>query len=215
MMRPKLWLRLALVLVLAGGLAYVAFNRGTVNPQAIQRQLDELGWALPLAFVAYHVVATLCFVPRFVMGAVAGALFGLWWGALWSMTGAMAGAAAGFVIARYVNSGLLVPEDMPRVGKWLVRAESGGWKSVVILRLLPIPHPITNYALGLTRLKFGAYFWGSLLGLVPSTFAYVDLGLGGRNAAFGLGNWLTPVLWGISLLALSALASRLFGRKLG
>src|SRR5437016_4650672 len=100
MMRPKLWLRLAVVLVLAGGLAYVAFNRGTVNPQAIQAQLDELGWALPLAFVAYHVVATLCFVPRFVMGAVAGALFGLWWGALWSLTGAMAGAAAGFLIAR-------------------------------------------------------------------------------------------------------------------
>ena len=215
MMRPKLWLRLALVLVLAGGLAYVAFNRGTVNPQAIQRQLDELGPALPLAFVGYHVVATLCFVPRFVMGAVAGALFGFWWGALWSMAGAMAGAAAGFLLARYINSGLVVPEDMPKVGKWLERAESGGWKAVAVLRLVPVPHPITNYALGLTRLKFSAYFGGSLLGLVPSTFAYVDLGLGGRNAAFGLGNWVAPVLWGVGLLALSALLSRLFRRKLG
>jgi uncharacterized membrane protein YdjX (TVP38/TMEM64 family) len=215
MVRPKLWLRLAVVLALAGGLAYVAFNRGTVNPLAIERQLDALGWALPLAFVAYHVVATLCFVPRFVMGAVAGALFGFWWGALWSMVGAMAGAAAGFLIARYVNAGLVVPEDVPRVGRWLERAERGGWKAVAILRLVPLPHPLTNYALGLTRIGFGAYLWGSLLGLVPSTFAYVDLGLGGRNAAFGLGNWVTPVLWGLGLLALSALLSRVFRRRLG
>ncbi|MEJ0070322.1 MAG: VTT domain-containing protein [Pseudomonadota bacterium] len=215
MVRPKLWLRLALVVVLAGGLAYVAFNRGAVNPLAIQQQLDALGWGVPLAFIGYHVVATLFFVPRFVMGAVAGALFGFWWGALWSMTGAMAGAAAGFLIARYVNGGMLVPEAMPRIGRWLERAETGGWKAVAILRLVPVPHPITNYALGLTRIRFGAYLWGSLLGLVPSTFAYVDIGLGGRNAAFGIGNWVTPVLWGIGLLVLSALLSRLFRRKLG
>jgi uncharacterized membrane protein YdjX (TVP38/TMEM64 family) len=149
------------------------------------------------------------------MGAVAGALFGLWWGALWSMTGAMAGAAAGFLIARYINSGLLVPEDIPRVGPWLERAERGGWKAVAILRLVPIPHPITNYALGLTRLRFASYLWGSLLGLVPSTFAYVDLGLGGRNAASGLGGWITPIAWGVGLLAASALLSRLFKRRLG
>ena len=215
MMRPTVWLRLAVVVLLAGGLAYVALNRGTVNPLEIQRQLDALGWGLPIAFIAYHVVATLCFVPRFVMGAVAGALFGFWWGALWSMVGAMAGAAAGFLIARYLNAGLLVPEDMPRVGRWLERAERGGWKAVAILRLLPLPHPITNYALGLTRLSLGAYLWGSLLGLVPSTFAYVDLGLGGRNAAFGLGNWVAPLLWGVGLLALSALLSRLFRSRLG
>lgn len=215
MLRPKLWLRLVLIAALAGGLAYVALNRGTVNPQEIERQLDALGWALPLAFIGYHVVATLCFVPRFVMGVVAGALFGLWWGALWSMAGAMAGAAAGFLIARYINAGLLVPEEIPRIGGWLERAERGGWKAVAILRLLPVPHPITNYALGLTRLGLGAYLWGSLLGLVPSTFAFVDLGLGGRNAAFGVGSWIVPVLWGVGLLVLSAVLSRLFRRRLG
>jgi uncharacterized membrane protein YdjX (TVP38/TMEM64 family) len=215
MLRPKLWLRLALVAVLAGGLAYVAFNRGVVNPLAIQAQLDTLGWALPLAYIGYHVVATLFFVPRFVMGAVAGALFGFWWGALWSMAGAMAGAAAGFLLARYLNAGLWVPENMPRIGRWLERAEAGGWKAVAIMRLLPLSHPITNYALGLTRIRFGAYLWGSLLGLVPSTFAFVDLGLGGRNAAFGIGNWVTPVLWGVGLMVLSALVSRLLRRKLG
>ena len=215
MLRPRLWLRLALVGLLAGGLAYVAFNRGAVNPLAIQQQLDRLGWALPLAYVGYHVVATLFFVPRFVMGAVAGALFGFWWGALWSLAGALAGAAAGFLVARYVNAGLWVPEDTPRIGRWLERAETGGWKAVAILRLLPMPHPVTNYALGLTRVGFGAYLWGSLLGLVPSTFAFVDLGLGGRNAAFGLGNWVTPVLWGVGLMVLSVVLSRLFRRKLG
>jgi len=215
MLRPKLWLRLVLVAALAAGLAYVALNRGTVNPQEIERELDALGWALPLAFIAYHVVATLCFVPRFVMGAVAGALFGFWWGALWSMAGAMAGATVGFLIARYINSGLLVPEEIPRIGGWLERAERGGWKAVAVLRLVPLPHPITNYALGLTRLSLGAYLWGSLLGLVPSTFAFVDLGLGGRNAAFGVGSWIAPLLWGAALLALSALLSRVFRRRLG
>jgi len=122
---------------------------------------------------------------------------------------------AAWSVARYINAGLLVPETIPRIGAWLERAERGGWKAVAILRLLPVPHPITNYALGLTRLSLGAYLWGSLLGLVPSTFAFVDLGLGGRNAAFGVGSWITPVLWGVGLLVFSALLSRLFRRRLG
>lgn len=216
MFRPKLWLRLALILVLAGGLAYVALNRGAVNPLTIGSRLDALGWAAPLAFIAYHIVATLFFVPRFVMGTVAGALFGPWWGALWSMAGAMAGALVGFVTARYINAGLLVPETIPKVGPWLERAEAGGWKAVAILRLLPaIPHPVTNYALGLTRVGMAAYLGGSLLGLLPSTFFYVLMGVGGRNAATGLADWITPTLWGAGLLAVSLLLSRLFGRRLG
>src|SRR5581483_10706488 len=165
-------------------------------------------------FVAYHVAATLLFVPRIVMGVFAGALFGLWWGAQWSMVGALAGASAGFLIARYVNGGLWVPETMPRIGRWLERAEAGGWKAVAVLRLVPVPHPITNYALGLTRIPLTTYLGGSLLGLIPSTFAYVDIGLGGRNAAFGLGGWTTPLLWGVGLLVFSALLSRLFKRRL-
>ena len=92
----------------------------------------------------------------------------------------MLGAVAGFLIARYVNAGLIEPRVMPRFGPVLQRAEAGGWRAVAALRLIPVlPHSVANYALGLTRLPLGAYALGSLLGQLPMTIAYVDLGAAG------------------------------------
>ena len=107
----------------------------------------------------------------------------------------MLGAVAGFLLARYVNAGLIDPESMPRLGPILQRAEAGGWRAVAALRLIPVlPHSVGNYALGLTRLPLGAYALGSLLGQLPMTIAYVDFGAAGGKIWSGASGWLAPTL---------------------
>jgi uncharacterized membrane protein YdjX (TVP38/TMEM64 family) len=203
-----------LVLALLAAAALAAFlDRGALEPAALQAAIAR--WpAAPLAFLAVHVAASLLFVPRTMLAAVAGLLFGMWWGIVWAAAGSVVGAVAGFLLARYVNGGLLDPESMPRLGPVLLRAERGGWRSVAALRLIPvIPHSLANYALGLTRLGIGSYALGSLLGQLPMTVAYVDLGAAGSTVLAGKAGWLQPTLIGLAALVLSLVLPRFAARR--
>jgi len=121
--------------------------------------------------------------------------------------------AAGFV-AEFVERA-----DPTRLTALLRRADRGGWRMVAVLRLVPlIPASLSNYALGLTRVRLGAYAFGSLLGQLPLTIAYADLGAAGGRALLGGADWQSQVLWpsviGISALGLSLLIPLLARRRM-
>jgi len=92
--------------------------------------------------------------------------------------------------------------------------ERGGWRAVALLRLIPImPHSVANYGLGLTALPLGAYAFGSLIGQLPLTIAYVELGAAGERLMTGGTGWIEPTLIGFAALSLSLLFSAYFGRR--
>jgi uncharacterized membrane protein YdjX (TVP38/TMEM64 family) len=187
----------------------VWLNRDALDPSGLTTTIARYP-AAPLVFLVAHVFASLLFIPRTLLGLVAGLIFGLWWGLIWAALGSVIGAVAGFLVARYVNSGLIDLESLPRLGPILLRAEEGGWRAVTMLRLIPvIPHSLSNYALGLTRLSIGGYTLGSFLGQLPMTVAYVSFGAAGERMAAGEKSWLWPILVGAAALALTILLPRL------
>jgi uncharacterized membrane protein YdjX (TVP38/TMEM64 family) len=195
-------LRLALLALLAIGAASAWRWGAILDPTMLTAAIDRYP-AAPLAFFAVHIAASLLFVPRTPLAIVAGLLFGMGWGIVLAASGSVAGAMAGFLIARYINSGLI---DLRRLGSVVGRVERGGWRGVAVLRLIPVlPHSVANYALGLTRLSLGAYTFGSLLGQLPMTIAYVDLGAAGERLMLGGANSVEPTLIGLSVLGLSLL----------
>ncbi len=207
--RLRLAGRVVLLLLLAAGMIAVWLNRAALDPTGLTG-ISVNYPAAPLIFLAAHVIASLLFIPRTTLGLVAGMIFGLWWGLVWAVLGSVLGACAGFLVARYVNSGLIDLENLPRLGPVLLRAEAGGWRAVTMLRLIPvIPHSLSNYALGLTKLSLGDYALGSLLGQLPMTVAYVSFGAAGGRMAAGQGGWIAPVAIGAAALALSILAPHL------
>lgn len=213
MSKPKPWLRIALALVLLAGGALAIIYRRELHLFEIQDWLDDFGPFGPLAFIVANVLASLFFVPRTLMAIVAGVLFGLWWGSLWALIGSLVGAFAGFYAARYLNADSLRLEDMKRFGPLLKRAEAGGWRMVAIARLIPVlPHTPTNYALGLTRLSAWSYFIGSLVGLLPSTIIYANIGATGRYAASGGADWIEPALWGGAFVLASIVLPKILRR---
>ena len=168
--------RLVVLVLLAIGAASVWQWRAILDPTTITAAIGRYP-AAPLGFLAVHIAASLLFIPRTLLAIVAGLLFGMGWGIVWAATGSVAGAVAGFLVARFVNSDLVDPR---RLGPIVGAVERGGWRAVAVLRLIPvIPHSLANYALGLTRLPLAAYSLGSLLGQLPLTIAYVDLGAAG------------------------------------
>ena len=166
--------------------------------------------AAPLGFLAIHIAASLLFIPRTVLAIAAGLLFGGRWGIFWAEIGSVAGAAAGFLVSRYVHPGLVELPGAARIRPIFARVERGGWRAVALLRLIPVmPHSLTNYALGLTQIPLSGYLFGSLVGQLPMTVAYVGLGAAGEQFMLGAG-WLEPTLMGLAALALSLAISAHF-----
>jgi uncharacterized membrane protein YdjX (TVP38/TMEM64 family) len=162
--------------------------------------------AAPLVFLAAHVAASLLFVPRTLLAIVAGLVFGIGSGIFWAAIGSVVGAVAGLLVGRYVNSGLIDLDRSIRIRPILERVECGGWRAVALLRLIPVmPHSLGNYGLGLTRIRLGPYAFGSLVGQLPMTIAYVDFGAAGERLMSGTTGWLAPTLIGAAALALSLL----------
>jgi uncharacterized membrane protein YdjX (TVP38/TMEM64 family) len=191
--------RIALVAALAAGAAAAWHWRAALDPAALTEAIGD-SEAAPAIFLLIHVGASLCFVPRTLMAIAAGLAFGMWWGTVWAALGSVLGAIAGFLVARYVNSGSIETAEW----NWLRGVERGGWRAVAMIRLIPvIPHSLTNYALGLSRLRVLPYGAGSLVGQLPLTVAYADLGAAGERAMQGAGGWLVPTLIGAAALALS------------
>ena len=204
---------LILAVILAGMAAVIVFH-SLLDPQEISRAIAGHP-AAPVVFVLLHVVASLFFVPRTVLAITAGLIFNFWAGLFWAMVGGNIGAVLCFLIARYVNAGMIEPELIPRLGPLLERAEKGGWRAVAFLRLLPVPHTPSNYALGLTRLALLPYLIGTAAGILPTTIAFVELGASGGHALNGSAGWLEPTLWGLAVVLLTTLLPRLASRFKG
>ena len=85
---------------------------------------------------------------------------------------------------------------------------------MALLRLIPIiPHSLANFVLGLTRLPLGVYAFGSLIGQLPLTIAYAELGAAGERLLIGSPGWIQPTLIGLAVLSLSLLSPAYLSRR--
>jgi uncharacterized membrane protein YdjX (TVP38/TMEM64 family) len=197
--------RVIAVLGIAAGILLALVYRSAIDPVAIRDAIAANPLA-PILFIALQVAASLLFVPRLVLGIAAGLVFGFVWGTIWALAGAMAGAAAGFALVRWLGAtGLL--DTSPGIGRLVKRAETGGWRAVAILRLMPLPHSLLNTLLAMTNLSWRDYLLGSFAGMLPMTLAQVDIGASGVALLQGE-QWLLACL----TLAVGIAATFLLGR---
>lgn len=195
---------LALLAILAGIVAAVIW-RDAIDPRAIRAMIVAQPLA-PLLFIGLQIAASLLFIPRTVMSIAAGLVFGFVWGSVWALIGAVGGAIAGFALVRWFGvTGVL--DTSPGIGRMVARAEHGGWRSVAILRLMPVPHSLANTLLAMTNVGWRDYLLGSFAGMLPMTLAQVDIGASGSALLNGQG-WLLACL----MLALGIGASFLLPR---
>jgi uncharacterized membrane protein YdjX (TVP38/TMEM64 family) len=207
--------RLIVPIVLAGASVAAWHWRAVFDPATIAVTIGRYP-AAPLAFVGAHVIASLLFLPRTVLGVAAGLMFGMGWGILWAAIGGTLGAVAGFCLARCVKGELVDRERLARFAPVLDHIERGGWRAVATVRLVPvIPHSLANYGLGLTAMPLRAYAFGSFAGQLPMTVACVDLGAAGERLAVGAAGWLAPTMIGAAALGLSLLIPAIARRWAG
>lgn len=206
---------LCLVVLGAAGVAISHLSREVIAIDDLPRAIAGWRAAAPLAFLALHVVATVLFVPRVLMGLASGALFGPWLGAIWGLVGVVLGAALAFAIARFIAPDWSTRRDDGRAAPALLKLRASGWLAVFVLRLIPVlPHALVNYGLGIARVSFAGFVGGTALGLAPSAIVYAQLGAAGERALEDPASWAALAMWSAAAAALAgamALARQLVG----
>jgi uncharacterized membrane protein YdjX (TVP38/TMEM64 family) len=127
-------------------------------------------------------IGSLFFLPASPFIITGSAVFGFPLGLLGALTGIALGAAGGFCLSRW----FLRKEISAHFRKHTTfRAidtaiEKEGWKIVILLRLCPIPFGLANYLYGLTGVHFRPYLIATMLGGLPSTLLFCQLGSAGK-----------------------------------
>ena len=216
MKSPRLLLTAALALLLLGG-AWLSGALGRVSTSlknALVQCLEYIQALDPglaaIPFVGLYITATVLFFPGLLITMAAGLLFGPLKGTALVSLGSVTGASLAFLIGRYLARNWVSKKakSRPRFRALDEAIGKEGAKVVFLLRLSPVfPYNFLNYALGLTRVKFGSYLLASWIGMLPGTLLYVYLGsLAGNIASLATGTapekstsqW---TLFGVGLLA--------------
>jgi uncharacterized membrane protein YdjX (TVP38/TMEM64 family) len=143
----------------------------------------------PTGYAVYALVYAACivlFVPASILTLGAGLIFGVAKGTVIVVIGASLGAALSFLLARTILRHRI---EAMTAGNAKFRAldraiSREGGKIVLLVRLAVVfPFTYTNYAFGLTGVRFGPYLATTLIGIIPGTLAFVYIGALANEAA--------------------------------
>ena len=205
----------AVLLVLLIALAALTWKLSTwLTPQQLQQVLQQTGSWAPVLYIGLFVLLPAFFFPVAVLALAGGLLFGLWWGSVYTFIGAVLNCALMFLLARYVGRSqvqrLVEQKLSPQWQRRLQMADGKeGFLLLIILRLIPaVPYNLINYTFGLTGISFSSYLLASAIGIIPGTFAFINIGDKTLEAG-------SPSFWiAIGLLVLLLVVTGLLGKKL-
>lgn len=171
-------LKVAMLLVLAGGVAGVYFSplRGYLTREHIHDLIGHLRgiWYGPLVLVAGYAIGCVFALPASIFVIAAGVIWGWKFGSMYAIAGGFLGAVGAYFVALFLGEGLL--DRFGSVGRAVRKqVESAGFIKMLIVRLIPgPPFAIWNFAAGVARMRFRDYALATFIGLIPShiIFAY-------------------------------------------
>jgi uncharacterized membrane protein YdjX (TVP38/TMEM64 family) len=226
-----------LLLLLAAALALHAFGltrhlsaEGLAGSQAtIEQFVAAHRWPAVAAFVLLFMTVTAAFIPAaLLLTLMGGFVFGPWIGTGATVLGATLGAIITFATVRTAAGEWLHKHVASRHGHMeavMDGVERHAFFYVLALRLTPLlPFGLVNIAAGLSKAPLRPYALATLLGAIPTSFIYSQLGAGAggviaRGGSLGAALMQEPgVLWSLAALACLALApvllrGRLRGRR--
>jgi uncharacterized membrane protein YdjX (TVP38/TMEM64 family) len=168
-------IKAAFFLALIIGAIYIV--RSTTAKELLTREslgnfLAAEGFWAPLVFMLVYAAGVCLFVPGTLLTALGAAIFGAYWGFLYVWMGAMTGATAAFWIGRTLGREFAASMIGDRLKKYDDAIERNGFATVLYLRLVYFPFTAMNFGMGLTKVRFWDYFWGTGLGIVVGTFIF-------------------------------------------
>ena len=162
--------------------------RGYLTAKELGRLLEGAGIWAPVAYMVFYAVGVCLFLPGTLLTGLGAAIFGPYWGFLYVWIGAMLGASAAFIIGRTLGREFAASLIGGRLKKYDDGIEKNGFATVLYLRLLYFPFTPMNFGMGLTKVRFWDYFFGTGLGIIVGTFIFTFF-VGTVKEVWASGNW--------------------------
>lgn len=163
--------------------------------------------AMVAGFMAIYIIQTTLSLPgAAILSLAAGAIFGSVLGTVYAVIAASIGATLAFLVTRYLLRDFVLVRFGSKLEGMNRELEQRGFNYLLFLRLVPIfPFFLINLAAGLTRLPLRTFVLGTLLGIIPGGFVFVNAGasLAGITSLSGIAS--PRVLGSFALLGLFAL----------
>jgi uncharacterized membrane protein YdjX (TVP38/TMEM64 family) len=188
--RRTLLKALSFVLFIITAISIVRFTpvREFVTQESLRRLLEEAGFWAPLIYIVIYAAGICFFVPGTLLTAIGAAIFGPYWGFVYVWIGAMIGASAAFWIGRTLGREFAASMIGDRLKKYDDAIERNGFATVLYLRLVYFPFTAMNFGMGLTKVRFWDYFFGTGLGIIVGTFIFTFF-IGTLKEVWTSGNW--------------------------
>lgn len=174
------WTKLLLVILFFAGIFFILrhlnIDFSQVSVEVFKDKIDSLGVWGPVVYIIFYLLRPLVLFPAAVLSASAGVIWGLK-GLIYLLIAANISANAEFFIARYFARQAVEKLIKGKVSNLDQRIEKHGFLTVLLIRIIPnVPWDIQNLGLGITKVKFRDFFWATLIGVIPGSFALVYFG---------------------------------------
>ena len=172
--RVRILRPILLVLLVATGVwAYQHFDAGSRLSFGAMRALVEAHAPYsPLVFIGIFIAGIFLRVPGIMLVVLGGILFKRPQAFAYSWIAAVVGTAASFLLARYFTRDAVRRSLLSRFARLRAldeKLERHGFVTILALRVVLFLSPPLNWAIGVTRVRFRDYFWGSAIGVIPCT----------------------------------------------
>ncbi len=181
---------LIFIAFIIGAIALVRLTpiKGYLTADALGRFLDAAGFWAPLLFMLVYAVGVCLFIPGTLLTGLGAAIFGAYWGFLYVWVGAMFGASGAFWIGRTLGREFAASLIGDKLKRYDDAIERNGFATVLYLRLVYFPFTPMNFGMGLTKVHFWDYFFGTGLGIIVGTFVFTFF-IGTLKDVWASGNW--------------------------
>ncbi|MBE9542979.1 MAG: TVP38/TMEM64 family protein [Proteobacteria bacterium] len=159
-----------------------------LTADALGNFLDAVGFWAPLVFIMIYAAGVCMFLPGTLLTGLGAAIFGAYWGFVYVWFGAMIGSSIAFWIGRTLGREFSASLIGDRLKKYDDAIERNGFATVLYLRLVYFPFTPMNFGMGLTKVHFRDYFFGTGLGIMVGTFIFTFF-IGTLKEVWASGNW--------------------------
>jgi len=184
--RLRRWLPLGLIVaamavaIWQGWYRYLTLESLVAHETALKSTVStHLAGALALYALIYIVVVALSLPGGLLLTLAGGLLFGWFLGGMVTVGAATIGATLVFLIARTSLGTALADRAGPRLNALREGFRQEAMSYLLFLRLVPVfPFWLVNIAPALLGVPLSTYVVGTIVGIVPGTFAFAFVGAG-------------------------------------
>jgi uncharacterized membrane protein YdjX (TVP38/TMEM64 family) len=175
------WIKLGIGIIFLGIIGLITnkmnIDFSHISLDEFKVKIDSFGIWGPIAYIVIYIFRPIILLPASITSASAGVIWGPLKGFIILQIGANLSAIGEFFIARHFARSAVEKIVKGKMVKFDQAIEKKGFLTVLLIRLIPnFPWDIQNLGLGLTKVKFRDYFFATLIGIMPGSFALVYFG---------------------------------------